>query len=295
MKQFKFTLDKSSKKFVCPGCNKKTFVKYIDTESGEYLSDEYGRCDRETSCSFFNTPDGHQSKAFEVFDIPKPKTTFHSLELVEKSYLSKSKNNFIQFLHKIFSEVEVFEATQKYLIGTSARWSGATIFWQIDNFEQIHSGKILQYNSETGKRYKDENGKGLIDWVHSILKRNKTIQEFNLNQCLFGLHLINESKIKTIALVESEKTAVIMSLFKPEYTWLGTGSKGGLKYEFLKPIKEYKIVAFPDKTEYNDWFNKAIELNGFGFNIIISEWLEHTSYEPGTDLADVYIIEKMKL
>jgi hypothetical protein len=43
-------------------------------------------------------------------------------------------------------------------------------------------------------------------------------QVFNINQCLFGLHLINESNQKTIAVVESEKTAVLISVFKPQYT-----------------------------------------------------------------------------
>ncbi|WP_255347637.1 DUF6371 domain-containing protein [Flavobacterium sp. ACAM 123] len=73
-----------------------------------------------------------------------------------------------------------------------------------------------------------------------------------MNQCLFGLHLINESNQKTIAVVESEKTAVLISVFKPQYTWAATGMKGGFKYENLKPIKEFKIIAFPDKSEFND-------------------------------------------
>jgi hypothetical protein len=67
--------------------------------------------------------------------------------------------------------------------------------------------------------------------------------------------------------------------------------KGGFKYENLKPIKNYKIIAFPDKSEFNDWHNKAIELNVVGFNINVSDWLEQTDYKEGTDLADVYIDE----
>ena len=54
--------------------------------------------------------------------------------------------------------------------------------------------------------------------------------------------LIKETEGNVIGLVESEKTAVLMSLFKPQYTWLATGGKSGLKHDFLKPIKEYKII-----------------------------------------------------
>ena len=292
MKQYKYTLDKSSKKFVCPKCNKKSFVKYIETETGNYQSDEFGRCDRETNCGYHNTPKGELNNWVDIVATPKPEPSYHKYEIVSQSGRNFKQNNFVQFLKTIFSEDEVKEAILKYLIGTSKRWCGATIFWQIDNLEQVHAGKILQYDSEKGKRIKNEQGKALIDWVHSILKRSKAIEDFNLDQCLFGLHLINGATIKTIALVESEKTAIVMSLFKPEYIWLSTGSKAGLKYDLLKPIKDYKIVAFPDKSEYNDWLNRATELNGFGFKIVVNDWLEHQNeYDAGTDLADVYIKE----
>jgi hypothetical protein len=95
-----------------------------------------------------------------------------------------------------------------------------------------------------------------------------------------------------VAIVESEKTAILMSLFKPQYVWLATGSKNGFKYEYLKPIRNYKIIGFPDKGEYNDWNDKAIELNNLGFNISVSKFLESTNYKQGTDLADVLIEEK---
>ncbi|UPT69402.1 MAG: DUF6371 domain-containing protein [Flavobacterium sp. JAD_PAG50586_2] len=288
MKQFKYSLDKSSKKFICPKCTKRTFVKYIETETGSYLSDTFGRCDRETNCGYHSTPSGDFKNSVEVIYTPPPKPSFHDPDLLIQSGRNFKKNNFILFLKTLFSDAEVNEAILKYLIGTSKHWSGATIFWQIDNNEKIRHGKIMLFNSETGKRVKDQHGKALINSARSVLK----LKNFTLNQCLFGLHLVNETKQKTIALVEGEKTAVIMSLFKPQYTWMATGGKGGLKSEFLKPIKQYKIVAFPDKSEYKDWLNKAGELNKSGFNIVVNNWLEQQcNYEAGTDLADVYLTE----
>lgn len=287
MKQYKYSLDKSSKKFFCPKCNKRTFVKYIETETGNYLNDDFGRCDRETSCRYHSTPKGEQKNTFEYVYKPPPEISFHAPDLVSQSGRNFKQNNFIQFLKTLFSEAEVKEAILKYLIGTSKYWSGATIFWQIDNNTKIRHGKIMLFNPETGKRVKDENGKGLINSVRSVLK----LKDFNLNQCLFGLHLITETNQKTVALVEGEKTAVIMSVFKPQYTWIATGGKHGLKYDFLKPIKQFKIIAFPDKSEYNDWLQIATKLNSFGFKIVVNDWLEHTNYEAGTDLADVYINE----
>jgi len=145
----------------------------------------------------------------------------------------------------------------------------------------------MLYNSKTRKRQKNDLGKAYISSVRSVLK----LKDPNLKQCLFGLHLINESE--SLAVVESEKTAILMSLFKPEYIWLATRSKSRFKYEYLKPLRSYKIIGFPNRSEYNDWQNKALELNNLGFNISVSQYLETTNYKKGTDLADVLIQEKL--
>jgi hypothetical protein len=191
----------------------------------------------------------------------------------------------MRFLATIFSIDEVLEVASKYFIGTSKFWDGATIFWQIDDEQNVRHGKVMLFNQNTGKRMKSEDGKAYINSVRSLLK----LKDFNIKQCLFGLHLVDKENKKTIAIVESEKTAIIMSLFKPELVWLATGMKSGFNFELLKPIINYNIIAFPDKSEYDDWLNKAIELNKIGFKIIVNEWLEHTDFERGTDFADVYI------
>lgn len=292
MKMYKYSLDTSSKKFICPKCEKKTFVRFVETETLAYLGNNLGRCDRESNCGYFSRPTGMLVNKNEKPSLVSLPTSFHGLELIEKSMMINLENNFVQFLKTIFSEAEANEAVRKYLICNSKRWHGATVFWQIDNYERVHAGKILAYNQETGKRIKSNEGKALIDWVHSVLKRNGTLREFNLRQCLFGLHLIKEAKATVVGLVESEKTAVLMSLFKPEYIWMATGSKSGFKYEFLKPIQQYKIIAFPDKSEYNDWLIIAKQLNGFNFDIVVNDWLEQSDYKDGTDLADVLLLER---
>ena len=149
------------------------------------------------------------------------------------------------------------------------------------------------FDENTGKRVK--NPFPHINWVHKKINKDK----FNLKQCLFGLHL-NKTGVatslqyhcNTIAIVESEKTAIIMSLFIPEYLWMATGSKQNLKLQMLEPIKKENIVVYPDKGEFEDWNKKIIELQKQGFKIKCSTVVENSDFETGTDLADIYFAMK---
>lgn len=359
MEQYKYTLDKSSKKFICPNCNSKSFVLYVDNETQSYLTDDFGRCDRETNCGHHKAPPrGNKcysipflsltsitDKAIKLTDkngiisiIPKSQifeqtinccwisewflknsiisylgnefkylnnggggsvvnttiikettldivTSFHPVELLDKIYLENPQiDNLSEFLKIQFSNDEVFKAMQNYfIVGTNCFWNNSTMFWQIDDKQKIHACKIMLYDRRTGKRIKKPYNH--INWLHNAIK----VPDFNLCQCLFGLHRINEDYEKTIAIVESEKTAIIMSIFLPDYIWIATGSKQNFKFDLLKPIKKRNIVLFPDKGEYFNWLKKANELNTIGFKIAVSELVEQTDFENGFDLADFYL------
>ena len=133
----------------------------------------------------------------------------------------------------------------------------AIIFLQIDQDNQCRTGKIMQYNPATGHRIKDPDKPGRINWLHSILKRKKQLPpDWQLTQCLFGEHLLPQHPDKTIALVESEKTAIICSAMMPQYLWLATGGKSGLTSERLSSLKGRKIIVFPDIDAFKDWQQK---------------------------------------
>ena len=291
-----YTFDKSSKKFVCPNCNKKRFVRFVNTETNNYLEDIYGRCDRETNCGYFVQPNIDKSinVAKEVYKIQPRKTIDHNRNnennkplqnflqrLLGQTLQKYFDNNLYLFLVALFDKNEVDSVFQKYNIGTSKNWNGATVFWQKDNLNNIKTGKIMLFDKSNCKRVKEPYNH--ITWIH----KKVILENFTLQQCIFGLHLIDPSK--KIALVESEKTCVIMALFLPEYTWLATGSKQNFKNEMLLPIKNLNIIAFPDKGEFEDWTNKANELNKIGYSIKVSDYIEKQNLEVGTDLADVYI------
>lgn len=281
----KYHFDKSSRKFLCPNCNKKRFVRFVNAETNEYMDENLGKCDRASSCSYFKKPDDTIA-SLSYINAKKdcnnaPLITCHTKEVMDSSQRKYYDNNFYLYLIALFCNEKVQEVFKLYNIGTSKNWKGATIFWQVDNQERIRGGKILLYDVQNCRRVKKPYNH--ISWVHSKLN----IENFHLQQCLFGLHLINLNK--KIALVEAEKTVVIMALFMPEYIWLATGSKQNFKYDILDPLKGREIIAFPDKSEFADWNTKAIQLNRQGFNITVSDYVEKMDCVAGTDLADLYI------
>ena len=65
---------------------------------------------------------------------------------------------------------------------------------------------------------------------------------------------------KSVCVVEAEKTAVIMSEVYPQYVWMAAGGLSALSAEKLRPLRDHKVVLFPDTdpdgTTYACW--KAI-------------------------------------
>ena len=288
MKQYKYRFDESSKKFNCPQCGKKRFVKYVEAETGHYTGSKYGRCDRQDSCGYKLYPNDNSIVNYN-YTAPKPiKPSFIEKEIFQKTLTKYEINPLITYLYNHYDKDEVNVTIDKYQVGTSKMYNGATVFWQMDNTGKIRTGKIMAYDIATGGRIQDDNI-SYVNWVHFKLK----IPKDSIRQCLFGLHLLN-AKTKQVAIVESEKTALIMSIEFPNYTWMSTGSLQGFKHEYLASLKGKTIIAFPDKGGYNKWKNTADILNDKGFDIKVSQLLENKEYKNGWDLVDVLNDESKK-
>lgn len=357
MESFRYSLDTSSKKYVCPNCNKKTFVYYVDTESGNYLTTDYGRCDREQRCGYHKAPPkgkraylidflsyksisskavklvdlngvisivpqsqilervlnacfitewylktskiqyfGNESKYFNdsnepfinavktVAPVKALEPEYYGNDLLHEMFIvDKVQDNLSEFLKTMFTPDEVDTAIGMYFItGTDVIWNNTTVFWQIDYKDRIRGAKVMQYDKTTGKRVKEPYSR--INWLHSVLN----CKGFKISQCLFGLHRITRDYQKDIAIVESEKTAIIMSMILPDFIWLATGSKSNFKFALLEPLKNRNCIAYPDKGEFENWNKKAIELNSQGFKIAVSNLLEKINSCKGIDLVDYY-------
>lgn len=284
MKTFRYQLDPSSKKYSCPSCQKKRFVRYIDQSTGEFISDIYGRCDREVACSYHYSPyDDHRFKGRNTMSIPKKivKPKYIPRELYKRSLSNYRSNNFVQYLSSKFDSSTVKRVINKYHLGTSTKLKGGCIFYQLDLQGNIRRGKIIVYNAKTGRR-------GRIHSVHSMLGiEKKHYPEWRF----FGEHLLID-KTKPVAIVEAEKTAVIASAHFPEFIWLATGMKATLKTEYAQCLEGHTVTLFPDLGAYKDWEEKATQLSKL-CTVSISNMLEMNADEKdrkkGLDLADYLV------
>lgn len=303
----KFKLDDrpSKKKFPCPNCHRpKTFTLYINIETGEYLSDQVGKCDRINNCGHHVTPkEFHKDSKAEIFFPSHFKSELIEPSFIDLNYYNQSieantlgnEDNFSKFLIQRFGHEQANELICKYNIGKSSSWPGATVFWQMDVNGKIRTGKIMHYDSFSGKRIKRR-----TNWVHKQLEKNGFISSFNLAQCYFGEHLLTSRPKSPVAIVESEKTAIVCSIYFPDMLWMSSGSLQGISINKSRVLKGRKVFLFPDLKGLDLWQKKAKELRQYlGLNVRVFDWLEKNAnskqIDQGLDLADFLIQNRSNL
>jgi hypothetical protein len=318
----RYSLEKGSKKHHCPDCNKKTFVLYIDTETGDHLPEQYGRCDRESKCSYHLNPylDGYAKTIQEqgrgnrselpnnwkpqrkkAIPQPTPEPVFFDFDTFKQTLQPEryEKNTFIQNLfYRVQFPFEVDEVTkviQLYRLGTVANGyrAGANTFPYIDIKDNVRAVQVKQFdeqNHTTGtdflhsiiEKHHTQNNKSLPEWLKAYIKQDKRIS------CLFGEHLLSKYHSNPVALIEAPKTAVYGTLYfglpeTPEsLIWLAVYNKSSFSFEKLKVLQGRFVYVFPDLSKDGNTFK---------------EWetkaKEYESRLPGTRFIFSDLLEKL--
>ncbi|HVI43493.1 MAG TPA: DUF6371 domain-containing protein [Chitinophaga sp.] len=324
MREYRFVLEPGSKKHYCPSCGKKTFVRFIDTHTGEYLPAAYGRCDREVKCSYFKYVDGtlaqdregETTASKDLYGTQPKRSPIITPAYIPFSVLKQSRkayegNKFVQYLIRLFGVEITQNLIKHYHLGSSnSRWPGATIFWFIDITGKVRAAQVKLFDNtgHTAKYYTAEGDKrSCTTWLHNILKytcdRQGTEppdwlssylkQGGNYACCLFGEHLLRQEPTKPVAIVEAPATAIVASVYLPDFLWLATGSLSYLTAERCKALEGRHVCLFPDLSNdgkaCKSWSRKAKEIAGIA-SITVSDILEeHATNEErvsGLDLRD---------
>lgn len=182
-------------KFDCPSCGQSNkFVKYVDNTTGNYIDSKYGRCDRETSCGYWEKPEQlyiqeteskikYQIKDLYDSDCLNSDLYINKFHLVngntEHIYSKANLNNntFIEGLLKRFDNNLVRKAYLNYKLGYC--FNGSTIFPYYFN-NSLKSGKIINFKPDL---HRDKDVSPM--WLHSAKtfyfknKTNKLNEEIN--------------------------------------------------------------------------------------------------------------------
>jgi len=285
--EHRYKFEKGSKKHHCPNCGEKRFVRYIDTETGDYLPERYGRCDREINCQpeDYNSPylDGYakaiwkqeqgnktewkqMQPSYKTKPVKLLKMAYIPNEVLSQTRAGYEKNVFVQNLLSSvpfpFEVQDVEQVISLYHIGTvqNGYRAGAITLPFIDVNHNVRAVQVKQfdkYNHTTG-----------TDFLHSIIEnhhnRNNTpvpnwLTPYKENEtkvsCLFGEHLLSNYPHNPIALVEAPKTAIYGTLYfgPPEQPknllWLAVYNLSSLNYEKCKALKGRDVYLFPDLSK----------------------------------------------
>lgn len=112
-----------------------------------------------------------------------------------------------------------------------------------------------------------------------------------MKQCFFGEYLLPEDKSRPVALVESEKTALIASYYLPQFLWIASGGKNGcFNTNSLSVLAGRSVVLFPDLGATDYWHSKIGLMKSYGMEVQMFDYLEAHANEKerkeGYDIAD---------
>lgn len=316
----RYTLEKysgSRSRYTCPKCGRRgQFTRYIDLETGCYVGDNVGICNRRDKCGYHLTP--WQAKPLVALDYEprlrvkksnKPQLYTPPVEVVTPSAseictidpkimqhsLSLPPSPYMVWLESIVGADVAGVIKRLYNIGSTE--DGRTVFWQVDAQNRVRTGKVMRYDPATGKRIRDGT-KGNCDWMHSILKREGILSnDWTLTQCLYGENLtaLNLDTTFPIAIVESYKTAHICASLLTDYIWTSVDNINGLTAQRLSALAGRKVVLFPDAgAGHKLWSERSATLaREVGCTVKVSDWLL-TKATPemladGADIADALL------
>lgn len=285
-------------RYTCPNCGKpRCFTRYV-WDDGTPVGPECGICDHTGSCNYHMPPREYfkihpearrteedwrkapdwlkqKQEAQRPVQAPAPQPPRPLCvippDIVARSVSHRTKSYLVEFLDTILDPIVVEGLIDEYRLGVTH--SRAAIFFQIDAEGRCRTGKMMMYDPETGHRIKDPDKPGRINWVHAVMKRvGQLPEDWELTQCLFGEHLLPMYPDKPVALVESEKTAVICAGLMPQFLWLATGGKQQINAEKFAVLGKRKVTAFPDVDGFTEWTERLHAIPGL--NVTISDVLQ---------------------
>ena len=179
------------------------------------------------SCDKAFYPEEYSEKNIYKYNTPNIPFKFIDRKIMLKSMSHHDQNNLYQYIQRITNKAD--QLFQHFKVGTAK--NGCTVFWLVDINKNIRQPKLIKYNLD-GHRIGDP-------YVRKGYTRHS-----GFSPCLFGEEHIKPGDI--IALVESEKTALLGHNWLPKYRWIAFGGASGLSKEKADVLLNNRVIIIPD-------------------------------------------------
>jgi hypothetical protein len=190
-----------------------------------------------------------------------------------------------KFRHKIFDEkTESGKGGEKIILTRKKTPVHYSFFVEIYNY--TWKSKRLS-NASRQNAVTDKDMREAVDKLNGLPDPTcKTKQRF------FGEHLLAGNN-KPVAIVESEKTAIVASCYLPECVWLACGGSEGLNPAKCECLKGRTVLLYPDVGMYDYWCKKAEQLRAICLSVVVSDLIEKNATDEERkakyDVADYLI------
>lgn len=191
---------------------------------------------------------------------PQP-PSFIDEKIVSRSLNHYDRNNFAHFFFRLLDQpLLAHTLLEAYSVGTSVSiFPAAVVFWQRDKVGRFRTGKVMGYDPATGKRIKQP---PQITFAHKHLEDDN----FNLSTVPFGTWLAHQCSLP-VAVVESEKTALICAAAFPTYAWVALGGAGNLTQRMIDNLPRRKILLYPDANKVGQWLELCNTISGYDISV----------------------------
>lgn len=199
---------------------------------------------------------------------PEPELKYVYPQTLRKTLKDRYQDNLFIWLSTLFGEKKVQRVYSMYKVGNiAAKDTVMTVFWYVDRNGNVCFDKKMAYRTD-----------GHRDKTRSCGRKFKVDMGFRAH-CYFGEHLLPQRKEnQRVFVVESEKTAIILSLCCPKNIYLATGG-----VSLLRDIQPDWILLRDYDPAGEAWESKGN----------CCKWWEHyDNVKQGWDIADALLNKK---
>jgi hypothetical protein len=301
-----------SERIACPDCGTNALAPLL-TPTGTDSTKGY--------CFVCSTSVGFP-KGIATAEIPQSERAQNLLEWHGKttSESLRHRNGLSTYLVDRYGDAAraVLEAWD---VGTDGQ--GNCVFWYRDETGHLATAKVVPYDSSTGKRRKRDlspitwtiDGKQVrVDCLFGLVKgTNKETQEavvvsFSSRKGyaapLYGAQFLTADTVdRPVVLVESEKTAIVGSLFLQELLFVATGGANGLTRDKAQPLAGRDVLVLLDMDDAGRRSEAAVvellesvgarpvvEIDGASLASVLMP-----NAADGADLADYYLSSDLEV